>query len=297
MVWRMSKVRDISHHNTIENYPAFRAHAESVQIKITESTGFVDNAAARHKNGCSGMRRAPYHFARPISIPQQIAHFLQRKAALGSWERPDMLDCEFSGITGAFIKALKDEYRRQSGIDLVQIYIGLHDIVTTCPPSQWWDQDVYIQVARYRKIGPPLFADNWGSHLGFDHPGLSTYQWDNATSFYPNGPIGDVSFDRVFVGSTVGDDMSFDPYDLYIMLEDAAAQNPPDGKATRIRSALRTIMTGVPTSITEDDRNAIADQVTDNLIAHFHENPPTFTVDIDAISKAVSDDIHRRMES
>jgi len=168
MAWRMSTVRDISHHNTIGDYPEFR------------------------------------RFARPVSIPQQISHFLDRKTAIGTWERPDMLDCEFVGITGGFIRALKDEYRRQSGISQVQIYIGLHDIITTCPPNQWWDEDVYIQVARYRKIGPPDNPDAWRTHLGFDHPGLSTYQWDNATPFYPGGPTGDVSYDRVVVSDQVG---------------------------------------------------------------------------------------------
>lgn len=199
MAWRMSVVRDISHHNTIGNYTAFRAFAESVQIKITESTSFNDPMAAVHKDGCLGMQRAPYHFARPVSIPAQVAHFLDRKAYLGKWERPDMLDCEFPGITGAFINALKKEYRNQSGISRVQIYVGLHDIVTSCPPSQWWDEDVYMQVARYRKIGAPDNPDDWGNHLGFDHPGLATYQWDNASPFYPGGPVGDVSYDRVWV--------------------------------------------------------------------------------------------------
>lgn len=206
MSWQMSTVRDISHHNTISDYPAFRANASDVQIKITESTTFIDSAGLVHHRGCNGMRRAPYHFARPVSLSEQISHYLKIKRDIGPWERPDMLDCEFSGITGAFIRELVAEYRRQSGIQKVQVYIGLHDIVTTCPPSQWWDDSIYIQVARYRKIGPPLDPNNWRNHLGFDHPGLSTYQWDNANPFYRGGPAGDVSFDRVFVGKQ-GDEM------------------------------------------------------------------------------------------
>lgn len=313
MAWQMSTVRDISHHNTIGNYAAFRANAHSVQIKITESTGFIDNAAAQHKNGCSGMQRAPYHFARPISIPQQISHFLNRKAFLGKWERPDMLDCEFAGITGTFIRALKDEYRRQSGISQVQIYIGLHDILTSCPPSQWWDEDVFIQVARYRKIGAPSNPDAWRTHLGFDHIGLSTYQWDNATPFYPGGPIGDISFDRVPV--TYGGEMAVDSTDvnkiwgatqgggayegLHYIFRDAADQNPADGYADRIRRDFRRIMTGVPVAIDEATENRIVQKVTDNLTSHFHENPPTFTVDVDneAIANAVLNGMNKRLEN
>lgn len=315
MAWEMSTVRDISHHNTIFNYAAFRAASQSVQIKITESTSFVDSAAVTHYRACAGMRRAPYHFARPVGVPSQISHFLSRKAAIGPWERPDMLDCEFSGITGDFIRALKDEYRRQSGIRQVQIYIGLHDIVTTCPPNQWWDEDVFIQVARYRKIGAPTNPDAWRTHLGFDHMGLSTYQWDNATPFYPDSPTaGDVSFDRVFVGFG-GADMAVDNADvnkiwgavqgggayegLHYIFRDAADQNPADGYADRIRRDLRRIMIGVPVSIDEATENRIVQKVTDNLISHFHENPPTFTVDVDneAIANAVLNGMNKRLES
>lgn len=193
----ITAVRDISHYNIIPNYPAFRAASSAVQIKVTESTNYIDPMFGRHFVGTAGMFQAAYHFARPVSIVDQIAHFLATKAWCGPWDRPDMLDCEFAGITPAFIRALVAEYRRQSGNQKVQVYIGLHDIVTSCPPELWWDPDIYIQVSRYRKIGPPNDPNTWGAHLGFDHPGLSTYQWDDATPFYPGGPLGDVSFDRV----------------------------------------------------------------------------------------------------
>jgi hypothetical protein len=195
-------VRDISHHNKIANYDALRANAGAFQVKITEGTTFTDDYALRngqpgpHVRGTAGKPRAPYHFARPVSIPDQIAHFLKVKAQCGRWERPDMLDCEFEGITGAFVRALKDEYRRQSGIEYVQIYLGVHELLTTCPPATFWDQNVAIQAARYRKIGAPLDTTKWGTHLGIEHPGITTYQWDNATPFYPGGPAGDISYDR-----------------------------------------------------------------------------------------------------
>lgn len=250
MGWRMSTLRDVSHYNTISNYGDFRENAESVQIKITEATDFVDSAAQYHHDNCFGMFRAPYHFARPVSLSGQISHFLRTKEQIGTWERLDMLDCEFSGITGAFIFALKEEYRKQSGISQVQIYIGLHDIVTSCPPNQWWDEDVFIQVARYRKIGPPNDPDAWHTHLGFDHIGLSTYQWDNATPLYPGGPLGDVSFDRIAVGGNsmaISDDdarkvWGFGYEGLRNIFGDAAAQNPAGGYSDQIRGALRAML-------------------------------------------------------
>lgn len=312
-MWQMATVRDISHHNTIPNYSAFRTNASDVQIKITESNSFLDPAGPTHWVNCHGMRRAPYHFARPVGVPSQISWFLARKAQIGPWERPDMLDCEFSGITGAFIRALKDEYRAQSGISKVQIYVGLHDILTTCPPGQWWDEDVYMQVARYRKIGAPIDPDNWRNHLGFDHIGLSTYQWDNATPFYSGGPVGDISFDRVFVG---GENMDLtkdnltqirravwgtrnDPdgghYEgLSYVFNDAAANNPEGGFADQISNSFRTMLTGIATTMTPEDRAAVIEGVTNNLISHFEENPPTFTVDYKAIAREVNDDAARR---
>lgn len=314
MAWRMSVVRDISHHQGTLNYGEFKRYASDVQIKITESTTFIDNMGATYFNNLVGMRRAPYHFARPVSFSGQIAHFLRRKVQIGQWERPDMLDCEFSGITGEFIRLLVAEYRKQSGIRQVQVYVGLHDILTSCPPSQWWDEDIYMQVARYRKIGGPENPDAWRTHLGFDHPGLSTYQWDNAQPFYPGGPIGDISYDRVFV-TFGGDEMAITDEDLKKLwgapngggfyeglrnlFVDAATQNPEGGYADQIRDAVRSIVSGVPTTLTESDRNAIIQGVTTNLISHFQEHPPTFTVDVDnaAIAAAVLNGMSGRLES
>lgn len=189
-------VRDISHHNVVGNYDALRANADAFQIKVTEGTSFEDNLASTHYRGCGGRPRAPYHFSRPVSIPDQIAHFLKRKRSIGTWERIDMLDCEFAGITAAFIRAIVAEYRQQSGVSAVQVYLGFHEITTSCPPSQWWDAGIAMHIARYRKIGEPSDTSKWKNHLGYDHPGLTTYQWDNAWPFYAGGPTGDISYDR-----------------------------------------------------------------------------------------------------
>lgn len=216
MGWVESQGRDLSHHNPVTNYSAARGAMNWVQLKITESDSFVDDWAAnvapngavtgpgRHYRGFAGIPRGAYHFARPGSLTNQIRHFLDVKRAIGSWERVDMLDCEFAGVDGAFIRALKDEYRRQSGQRKLLIYLGLYEVTHACPPNQWWDPDVYMWLARYRKIGAPSGPDAWPGHLGFDHPGLSTYQWDNATGL-PGAGLTDISYERVAVTTQEAD--------------------------------------------------------------------------------------------
>lgn len=214
MGWVESQGRDLSHHNTVGDYDAARGAMNWVQLKITESDNFIDSSAARlsasgttvigpgpHHRGFAGIPRGAYHFAQPGSLVNQIRHFLNVKAAIGPWERVDMLDCEFAGVDGGFIRALKEEYRRQSGQQKLLIYLGLYEVTHACAPDLWWDPDVYMWVARYRKIGAPSGPDAWRSHLGFDHPGLSTYQWDNATPL-PGANLTDISYERVAVTAT-----------------------------------------------------------------------------------------------
>ena len=198
-------VRDISHYNTIGNYPEFCKHTTRVQIKISEGLSIGDGLAATHHAGTAGLQRAPYHFARPVDYRTQISNFLSRKKNIGEWEGPDMLDCEFEGIYPEFIRTLVAEYRKQSDIKTVQVYIGLSNIKNNCPIDLWWDPDIFIQVARYRKTdtnaGDP---DKWKLDFGFDHEGITSYQWDNTWPFYPNGPRGDISYDRIpIVGGNI----------------------------------------------------------------------------------------------
>ncbi len=216
--WTNSIGRDISHYNSLD-YNLARQQNCWWQIKITESNSYIDPKGFGHHAGLQGKLRGAYHFARPVDINSQIAFFLGRKESIGTWERPDMLDCEFAGITGGFIREIVREYRRQSGSKKVMVYIGLHDILTTCKPETWWDPDIYMWVSRYRKIGPPQGPDSWASHLGFDHPGLSTYQWDNAQPFYSAGPVGDISYERVNV--MLGDTVTFTPEQESKILEAA----------------------------------------------------------------------------
>jgi len=191
----MSTGRDLSHHNPVGNYAAARAGTDWVHLKITESTSFVDPMAVQHHRGFAGIPRGAYHFARPVSIPAQVTHFLARKKAIGPWERFDMLDCEFLGVTARFIRDLVAEYRQQSGNDRVYVYSGVYELNNACRPELWWDPGCLIWAARYRKIGaPPPVA--WATHLGFDHPGLAVYQWDNATALPGAGPT-DINTQRI----------------------------------------------------------------------------------------------------
>ena len=199
MVWTNSSGRDLSHHNTISDYDAARAATNWVQIKITESTTYVDPMAAQHYRGFAGVARGAYHFARPGGLPEQIRNFLARKNAIGPWERPDMLDCEFDGVTGTFIRDLVAEYRTQFGQQLVLVYCGVALLKTSCDPALWYDTNTPIWAARYRKIGAPAGPDDWARHLGWDHPGLAIYQWDNDAPL-PGGATTDINAQRIALG-------------------------------------------------------------------------------------------------
>lgn len=210
MAWKNSIGRDISHHNPIHNYNAARGSTDWWQIKVTESNTFIDSGAVQHYLGLAGDDRGAYHFARPGNFSTQINWFLNRKNFIGrmgnGWERPDMLDCEFPGVDASFIKGLVAEYRRQSGIRRVLVYVGYSDLRGACNPSGWYDADTPIWAARYRKLGPPTGPDAWKTHLGWDHPGLAIYQWDNASAC-PGGDRTDINAQRLDV-KVVDDDMN-----------------------------------------------------------------------------------------
>lgn len=213
MTWAVSSGRDISHHNTINHYDLARDSADWFQIKVTESTDFVDDAADDHHAGLAGKPRGPYHFARPGSLSGQIRHFLSVKNGIGSWERLDMLDCEFPGVTSKFIRDLVAEYRKQSGIQKVLVYVGYSDLTHACDPAGWYDENTPIWAARYRKIGPPAGPDSWRTHLQWDHPGLAIYQWDNAAPMAGGGPT-DINSQRVGSASG-GNNMPLNADDLW----------------------------------------------------------------------------------
>lgn len=312
MGWSVSSGRDISHHNTISNYDAARGGADWWQIKVTESTGFVDPAAKTHYRGLAGDPRGPYHFARPVSIPDQIGLFLAVKKQIGPWERLDMLDCEFAGVNSKFIRDLVAEYRRQSGVRRVLVYVGYSDLREACNPAGWYDEDTPIWAARYRKIGPPSGPDAWKTHLGWDHPGLAVYQWDNATPL-AGGPPCDVNSQRMGLGSG-GNDMPLNNDDLWQVeqhayaavrnfIYDMAGDNSP-AKASfllLINQAVSPLIAGLATSVgtgeldqakleqvmSEAARQGAADAVNESMIPAVKRLEDALANDDVATAKAV----------
>lgn len=199
MTWTMSSGIDVSHWQTIADYERAKRAIDWVQIKLTEGTVFTDPGAATHHRGFDGIPRGAYHFARPsISTRDQVAYFLARKAEIGAWERPDMLDAETAGTTAGFVKALIAEYRRQSGRHLVLVY-------SPVDPAGWWDEGCVIWRARYRRIGAPKGPDDWARHLGWDHLGLGIYQWDDQWPL-PGGPLVDINSQRVSLAEQEDED-------------------------------------------------------------------------------------------
>jgi hypothetical protein len=201
----MGRGVDLSHWQTITDYGRARAAVDWVQIKLSDAVRlrsgalWTDAAALTHYQGFAGRPRGAYHFARPtVGIREQVAHFLARKAAIGVWERPDMLDAEAKGTTGAWVAELVAEYRRQSGRRLVLVY-------SPVDPAGWWDSDCVIWRARYRRTGEPP-PDTWAAYLGWpaDHPGLGIVQWDDAWPL-PGGPVAgvDVNTQRVQLAEPV----------------------------------------------------------------------------------------------
>ena len=214
MAWALSSGIDVSHHQgyyldkaktrwatNITDYAQARAAVDWAQIKITDGTGFTDPGAVTHHRGFAGIPRGAYFFARPaLPARDQVAYFLTRKAAIGVWERPDMLDVEVAGTSSAFLRELISEYRRQSGRQLVLVY-------TPIDPATWWDPNCRIWRARYRRTGQPS-PDRWAAYLGLaqDHPGLAVLQWDDQWPL-PGGGLVDINSQRLALDDLQEDDV------------------------------------------------------------------------------------------
>lgn len=210
--------RDLSHHNVIDNYEAASGDTDWTQIKVTESTQFIDPLAALHYHGFGTKPRGSYHFAQLVDVRAQIAHFLATKATIGQWERNDMLDCEFLGVNASFLRDLVAEHQRVSGAARRYVYVGLSDLRGSCDPDLWITPDVDLWVPRYRKTGRPVNPATgqpndtaWGSYLNFWHPAIRVVQYDNATPL-AGGPDTDINDEKVDTAGpaneTSEDDMS-----------------------------------------------------------------------------------------
>jgi GH25 family lysozyme M1 (1,4-beta-N-acetylmuramidase) len=167
---------DLSHHNSVDDWAAVRGNDITfVSVKLTESTGFVDQGAAGHVDGARGaaIRAGGYHFARSTSVAAQVAHFADRIRALGL-DAPDavapMLDMEadeLRGTANAFIPAFIAGLRAQTAARRVFVYANLDWFRHVLRPEEWLDDDVLLWIARYN--GDP-------GHPGFAHPHLALHQ-------------------------------------------------------------------------------------------------------------------------
>lgn len=178
----MSLVVDLSHHNTVSNYTALRDRCDGFYIKASESTYNVDNMWRRHYDGLLGKPRAPYHFmGQRGNFPAQVAAFIAQYSK-ARWDWGPVLDVEFNANvqagspTSADIRAWVAEWRRQSGLRFLYVYVGRADLLGGCKPQDWIDGDMRIIAARY-------YRDDYAnafSTLGFAHPLLDGVQYWNA---------------------------------------------------------------------------------------------------------------------
>ena len=142
---------DISHHNQVDDWHAVRGNNIGfVCVKVTESTGFTDDAAGKHADGARsvGIKVGGYHFARNTDVSAQIRHFataLRAHDLLTADSLAPMLDMEADALqAGAntfvpnFIRALRDE----TGVRRVLVYANLNWWQHILRPDDWADADV-----------------------------------------------------------------------------------------------------------------------------------------------------------
>lgn len=167
---------DVSHHNRVDDWAAVRGNNITyVSIKLTESTGFVDNAAAGHADRArrAGIRVGGYHFARNGDIGAQVRHFGNRLRAVGMIGHDSMapmLDMEAQELRASanpFVAGFIRRLRGETGIRRVLVYANLDWWNNVLRPAEWADDDVRLWVARFN--GDP-------GNTGFAHPKLALHQ-------------------------------------------------------------------------------------------------------------------------
>lgn len=167
---------DVSHHNRVDDWKAVRGNNITyASIKLTESAGFVDNAAAGHANRAraAGIRVGGYHFARAGDVAGQVRHFatqLRARGMTGAGSLAPMLDmeaAELRGTANAFVDEFIDRLRAATGQRKVLVYANLDWYRNVLKPDRWADGDVRLWIARFNgNPGKP----------GFEHPKLALHQ-------------------------------------------------------------------------------------------------------------------------
>lgn len=159
---------DVSHHNRVDNWKAVRGNNITYAcIKLTESTGFVDDAAAGHAKGAraAGIHVGGYHFAKLGDIAGQVRHFaahLKARGMIGPGAMAPMLDMEAKELiptANTFIADFIRRLRAATGQRKVLVYANLDWYQNHLRPNEWADNDVRLWVARFNgDPGNPGFA-------------------------------------------------------------------------------------------------------------------------------------------
>jgi GH25 family lysozyme M1 (1,4-beta-N-acetylmuramidase) len=170
---------DISHFNRVDDWNAVHGNNISfASVKVTESTDFVDNAAAGHVEGAraAGIHVGGYHFARDTSVAAQAAHFTERLRSLsltGPGSLAPMIDIEATELrdnANPFVSEFISRLRSDAGVRRVLVYANLDFFRHVLRPDEWADEDVSLWIARFN--GDP-------GNPGWDHPNLALHQHSN----------------------------------------------------------------------------------------------------------------------
>ncbi|TCP57113.1 glycosyl hydrolase family 25 [Tamaricihabitans halophyticus] len=166
---------DVSHWNAVDDWNAVRGNNITYSIaKVTESTEHVDSAVGSHVNGArgAGIATGGYHFARPVDVAAQVAHFannLNQHGLLNAgsiWPALDM-EAEGFGDANAFIRDFRDQFRARTNTNGLLVYANLNWFQNILRPDEWADDGVLLWIARYN--GDP-------GNPGWAHPRLAIHQ-------------------------------------------------------------------------------------------------------------------------
>ncbi|MQA07978.1 MAG: lysozyme [Pseudonocardiaceae bacterium] len=166
---------DVSHYNTVEDWNTVRGNNITYAVmKVTESVDYVDPTSDDYANGArgAGIAAGGYHFARPVDVGAQVAHFadrLKERDLLNSgsvWPALDM-EAEGFGDANAFIRDFIAQFRERTGVSGMLVYANLNWWQTVLRPDDWADNNVLLWIARYN--GDP-------GNPGWSHPKLALHQ-------------------------------------------------------------------------------------------------------------------------
>ncbi|WP_020668913.1 glycoside hydrolase family 25 protein [Amycolatopsis nigrescens] len=172
---------DISHYQSVEDWKAVRDNNITYAVlKVTESTDYVDPTSAGYADGArgAGVAAGGYHFARPVDVGAQVAHFADRlseRGLLGSgsiWPALD-LEAEGFGDPNAFARDFIAQFRERTGVRGMLVYANLNWFTTILRPDEWADDGVLLWIARYN--GDP-------GNPGWAHSRLAVHQHSSTGS-------------------------------------------------------------------------------------------------------------------